>query len=105
MYAEVRLIQLVKSLLAKSTIPPIIIIQGDHGYSTNDEVLPRILNAYYLPGNGAEKLYPSITPVNTFRLILNTYFGGNYPMLPDHSYWLDKSFPGGYKLLQNTCVH
>ena len=105
MYAEVRLIQLVKALLAKSTVPPIIIIQGDHAYSTNYEILPRILNAYYLPGNGAQKLYPSITPVNTFRLILNTYFGGNYSMLPDHSYWLDKSFPGGYKLLQNTCVH
>jgi hypothetical protein len=105
MFAEVRLIQMVKALLAKSTVPPIIVIQGDHAYTTDMPVKPRILNAYYLPGNGAQKLYPSITPVNTFRLILNTYFGGNYPMLPDNSYWLDKSFPGGEKLLQNSCVH
>jgi len=105
MFAEVRLVQMVKALLAKSTVPPIIVIQGDHAYTTDMPIKPRILNAYYLPGNGAQKLYPSITPVNTFRLILNTYFGGNYPMLPDNSYWLDKSFPGGEKLLENSCVH
>jgi hypothetical protein len=104
-YAEIRLIQIVKTLLAKSTNPPVIIIQGDHGYSTNPENLPLILNAYYLPGNGAQKIYPSITPVNTFRLVLDSYFGGNYPMLPDHSYWLDKSLPGGSKLLAKSCVH
>jgi hypothetical protein len=104
-FAEVRIIQMVKAILAKSTIPPVIILQGDHAYTTNLDVKPRILNAYYLPGNGAQKLYPDITPVNTFRLILNTYFGGNYPMLPDNSYWLDKSFPGGSKLLEKSCVH
>jgi hypothetical protein len=106
-YANIRLIQLVKDLLAKSTIPPIIIIQADHGYTMPYDlaIKPRILNAYYLPGNGAQKLYPIITPVNTFRLIFNTYFGGNYPLLPDNSYWLDKSFPGGSKLLAKSCVH
>ncbi len=104
-FAEVRLIQMVKAILAKSTTPPIIIIQGDHAYTTNLDIKARILNAYYLPGNAAQKLYPDITPVNTFRLILNAYFGGNYPMLPDNSYWLDKSFPGGSKLLAKTCVH
>jgi len=105
MFAEVRVIQMVKAILAKSSVPPIIIIQGDHAYTTNLDVKSRILNAYYLPGNGAQKLYPNITPVNTFRLLFNTYFGGNYPLLPDNSYWLDKSFPGGSKQLQNTCVN
>ncbi len=106
-YANIRLIQLVKDLLAKSTIPPIIIIQADHGYTMPYDlaIKPRFLNAYYLPGNGAQKLYPNITLVNTFRLIFNTYFGGNYPLLPDNSYWLDKSFPGGSKLLAKSCVH
>jgi hypothetical protein len=106
-YANLRLIEVVKTLLAKSTVPPIIIIQADHGYTMpyDLDIKPRILNAYYLPGNGAQKLWPSITPVNTFRLILNTYFGGTYPLLPDNSYWLDKSFPGGSKLLAKSCVH
>ena len=45
-----------------------------------------ILNAYYLPGDGAESLYPTITPVNSFRVILDKYFGENFPLLPDVSY-------------------
>ena len=44
------------------------------------------MNAYYLPGHN-DKLYPTITPVNTFRLIFDTYFGGKYDMLPDISYF------------------
>jgi hypothetical protein len=27
-----------------------------------------------------------MTPVNTFRLIFNEYFGADLPMLEDHSY-------------------
>jgi hypothetical protein len=45
-----------------------------------------ILNAYYLPGVDSDLIYPSISPVNTFRLILNTYFGADLPLLPDESY-------------------
>ena len=45
----------------------------------------KILNAYYLPDGGNKALYPTITPVNTFRVIFNTYFGGNYELLPDVS--------------------
>jgi hypothetical protein len=32
-------------------------------------------------------LYPTITPVNTFRLVFNDYFGGRYELLPDISYF------------------
>jgi hypothetical protein len=42
-----------------------------------------ILNALYLPGAEADWLYPGITPVNTFRLIFNHYFGQHYSYLPD----------------------
>ena len=46
-----------------------------------------ILNAYYLPGVDAEELlYPKISPVNTFRVILNAYFQENLPLLEDRSY-------------------
>jgi len=54
-----------------------------------------ILNAYYLPDGGEKHLYKSITPVNTFRLVLNHYFGSDYEMLKDVSYWL--YFPDGYE--------
>ncbi|MCJ7608209.1 hypothetical protein MUP00_00870, partial [Candidatus Bathyarchaeota archaeon] len=42
-----------------------------------------ILNAYYLPADSRSKLYPSITPVNTFRLIFDSCFGTHYGLLPD----------------------
>jgi hypothetical protein len=49
-----------------------------------------ILNAYYFPGIGKEKLYTTITPVNSFRLLLNLYFDAQLPLLPDDSYVLEK---------------
>jgi hypothetical protein len=46
----------------------------------------RILNAYYLPLKDCDLVYDSITPVNTFRVIFNCYFGTNYKLLEDKSY-------------------
>jgi len=69
------------SLLAKSETAPIIVMQGDHGA----EWTPQILNAYHLPA-GAGGLYADITPVNSFRLIFNAYYGGAYPLLEDATY-------------------
>ena len=40
-----------------------------------------------LPGGGAEILYPSITPVNTFRVIFNRYLGTDLDMLDDINYF------------------
>ena len=79
-----QLLVIVKTILTNSKTPPIIIIQGDHGLDEENRSV--ILNAYYLPGNGNELLYPQISPVNTFRIILNTYFGTHFELLPDISY-------------------
>ena len=46
-----------------------------------------ILNAYYMPQGKTDLLYPAITPVNSFRVIFNTYFGTNYRLLPDQTYY------------------
>lgn len=88
--------ELLDVLLSPSARTPVLVIQADHGPGTtgdfrdpSDQFLGermRILNAYYLPGNGSDLLYPSITPVNTFQLIFNYYFGQYYFLLPDRSY-------------------
>ena len=96
----------VKAILQKSSTPPIIIIQGDHGQNAypKEERLA-ILNAYYLPNHGSQSLYPAISPVNSFRVIFNQYFGGRFDLLTDASYYspsLEKSFD--YEEVANPCV-
>ena len=93
---------LVDEILEKSKIPPIIILQADHGPAStfpDDISFPRkptekmlkermeIFNAYYLPAGGSDLLYDSITPVNTFRLVFDFYFKTNYGLLIDQSYY------------------
>jgi hypothetical protein len=86
-YLNKKTLEAIDILLAESETPPIIIIQGDHGpWMQPKDRRMWILNAYYLPEHNDE-LYPTITPVNTFRLVFNAYFGGNYDMLKDISYF------------------
>jgi hypothetical protein len=83
-------------VLSNSSMPPIIILQGDHGpgayfnQTIGETCLQErfgILNAYLLPGIDPVILYSSISPVNTFRLVLNEYFGAELDMLPDNHYY------------------
>jgi hypothetical protein len=87
-YADKRLLEIVKVILEKSQVEPVIVIQGDHSYSYGPDRV-KILNAYYFPDNGAKNLYDTITPVNTFRVLFNTYFDGSYELLPDISRYGD----------------
>jgi hypothetical protein len=65
----------------------VIILQGDHGIGDVMKNKMSILNAYYLPGGGDEGLYPTISPVNTFRVVFNEYFGEQYGLLEDKSFY------------------
>ena len=79
----------------------IIIIQGDHGpWLQSKAKRMQILNAYYLPGHN-DQLYPTITPVNSFRLVFNHYFGATYPLLPDQSYFSTYDDPFDTRFVPN----
>ena len=93
-----------EKLIEESPSSPVIILQGDHGsWITPDHAAQlKILNAYYLP-NGSEALYPSISPVNSFRVVFNEYFDASFPLLEDKSYHSTR-----YKMFEftpepNTC--
>lgn len=104
-----RVLKAIDAILAQAETPPIIIIQGDHGPATKfyedklnwkatarnlaakmpeDVRVERfsILNAYYGPPDMLSKLYPTITPVNSFRVVLSYLSTADYPLLPDRSF-------------------
>jgi len=96
-YLNQRLIRVIDSILEHSSQPPIIIIQGDHGPGnyfnmiepTNTCLRERysILNAYFFPDRDYNALYPTITPVNSFRVVFNQYLGTNFELLQDKNYY------------------
>ena len=95
---------IVSTIIANSPTPPIIIIQGDHGPTGSGRSnRVSILNAYYLPGH-QDMLYKSITPVNTFRVVLDAYFGQNLPLLPDISRYSTYQNPYEYFEIENDCA-
>ncbi len=90
-YTEKLVDQFVKTLLDRPGPEPIIIIQSDHGpkYRMLDDKAyynqnMRILLAYHFPGQ--KNLHRRLTPVNVFRLMLNSQFGAKLPILPERAY-------------------
>jgi len=65
---------------------------GDHGFRY-DQSIPRhsrfkIQNAVYLPDQNYSQLYDSISAVNQFRVVANTLFKQNLPLLNDSTVYL-----------------
>ncbi|MFP4249482.1 MAG: hypothetical protein ACLFU7_07470 [Armatimonadota bacterium] len=102
------LLEAVERILAASDEPPVIIIQSDHGpggrvdWSELQQSEDRqraqvddadirarmcILNAYLVPEEMRAALYPEISPVNTFRLILNYCLGTDIPLVEDRAFF------------------
>ena len=95
-------IDLIDGILEQSDKEPIIIIQSDHGpisswkegswkkgepiTELNQWERSGILNAYLLPGRCSSSLYPSITPVNSFRLVFDECFGTDFGLLEDQTW-------------------
>jgi len=87
-YLHKLIISIVDKLQQDSQVPPVIIIQGDHGIPRLGLVDAQyeIYSAYYVAGVDTTFLYDTITPVNTFRLIFNALFGSHYEKLPEVIY-------------------
>jgi hypothetical protein len=92
-YLNQAILRTIDTILAESEKPVVIVLQADHGdekfldweapTAQGVNVRSAILNAIYYSDHAYDSLYPTLTPVNTFRLILNHWFGTQYPTLPD----------------------
>jgi hypothetical protein len=108
-FANARLSRLIDALQKGSSLPPVIILQSDEGprsgggnirFLQKERRVPRrdevetpeekqvhhpILNALAFPGADTGVFYPSMSPVNTFRMFFNLYYGSRYRLLPDET--------------------
>lgn len=97
-----RILTIVDSIKSNSRIDPVIVIQGDHGSlfprdKITDSLFYKekfsILNALYIPYANVDSISENHTPVNTFRIILNSYFQAGYEILPNRSYFSEWGTP------------
>ncbi len=94
-YTNSRVMDIIESLQNRPGPKPIIIFQADHGnrvmlksgdlMNTPTETASYILNAVYFPDTGYSTLPEDLTPVNTFRIILNKYFQAELPLLSNQT--------------------
>ncbi len=87
LYLAERVTAAARDILRRSPEPPIILILSDHGpygFSPNIRLARfAILHALFLPDGGDKLLYPTISPVNSLRVVMSRYFGTEMPLLPD----------------------
>lgn len=83
------------AVTTKRNRPLVLIIEGDHGnryaaWGRNiREKQFMNLNAYYFSDKDYSMLYDSISPVNSFRVVLNKYFNTQLPLLKDSTILLN----------------
>lgn len=97
-YLNRRTLELIDDIQRHATRETAIILQGDHGPGFLPDQEPdlatmsiperfHILNAYCFPNGNTRQLYPTISPVNSFRVLFNAYFGEHNELLRDRSYF------------------
>jgi hypothetical protein len=96
-YANKTIYELVTHIRKFNKKNTIIYITGDHGYRNINGTRPYMIfdnySAYYFPDNKYENLYNGISPVNSFRVILNKHFQTNITLLKDSSIFIPYTLP------------
>jgi len=103
-FVNSRLLETISAIIENSDIPPIIILQADHGsglFTDLTSVVDTCIRerfspfaAYYLPDVDDRSFVTDVSGVNTFRIVFNEYFNAGLPLLDDRQYYYknDMSF-------------
>lgn len=90
--------QLVTHIRQTNKPNTVIIIEGDHGfrniYGKKGYMIYDNFSAFYFPDRNYKDLYPTISPVNSFRVVLNNFFETKLPLLKDSSIFIPYTLPG-----------
>jgi hypothetical protein len=99
-------LQAVDDILRHSTVPPVIVIEGDHGSGslhhptdparTDLDERAGILAAVFFPDRDYRSVPNDLAAVNTFRIVLNTYFDAKLPLLPSRTFFSTYDRPYRY---------
>jgi len=102
-YLNGRVLELIDGIERLSGPDAVILLQADHGSDflgippdpDERQVFERtsILSAYRCPPHVRDRLCPSITPVNSFRVLFAGLFGDDLPLLDDRSFYSSYDTP------------
>lgn len=92
-YSNRKILGLIDFIRKYSAKPPVIILMGDHGFRQLAEDVDKKywfinLNAVFFPEGNYTSFYDGMTNVNQFRVILNSLFGQQLPLLKDSTSFL-----------------
>lgn len=107
-----RVLDLVDTLLARSAVRPLILLQSDHGFGLSqlgplgtvpDSLVQERLDifaAYLTPADWSLELPPHVTPVGALGRIFGRLGGLPSGHLPDRSYWASRQQPFAFTLVR-----
>jgi len=111
-FFDTLLSDIITKILKRAHDSSVIIIQGATGAESGpDEGSPNhkfaennmtIYEAFYIPHPIQKRLYPSITPVNTFRFVLDGIFKTDLGLLEDRIYYAHPKSPFEFTEISRT---
>lgn len=92
-FANKKYLELLDNILTNSKTQPVIVFMSDHGFRhfTDDfdsSLQFSSINAVNLPNKKYAQFYPGMSGVNQFRILFNTMFQENFPVLKDSTIFL-----------------
>jgi len=94
-YSNKKILELIDHIKSSSRKPPVIILISDHGFrqlpaDTDHKYYFMNLNSVFLPNNNYSGFYEGMSNVNELRVILNSQFGQQLPLLKDSTIFLSE---------------